>query len=211
MMPLITIIGCGPGSEEYLTAQAVRAAENAEVLIGAPKLLHLFSKNEAKKIPITSELEKTLDEIGTHRRFKCAVLVTGDSGIFSFAKRIIDRFGIDNCRVIPGISAVQLAFARIGIDWADARIISLHHHLPDGGMIDNLLLFEKIAVLMGHKESFKWVHSLAQRLNAPFRMVVCENLSSADEHVLDIQPDELISRQFSCRSIVLIFRERSIL
>jgi precorrin-6y C5,15-methyltransferase (decarboxylating) CbiE subunit len=207
---MITVIGCGPGAEEYLTAQAVNAAACADVLIGAPELIDLFPNSKAKKISATSDLEKTLDEIEAHRQRKCAVLVTGDPGIFSFAKKIIGRFGVDNCRVIPGISAVQLAFAWIGVDWADARIISAHHHLPLPEAIDNLLMFKKIAVLTGHKESFEWARSLVGKLNAPFRIVVCENLSSADERVHEIRPDDLLSRQFSFCSIVLILRERSI-
>lgn len=209
MLPLISIVGCGPGAEEYLTVKAVRESENAEVLIGAPKLLRLFSESEAKKLATTSNLEKTLDLIDAHRRFKCAVLVTGDPGMFSLAKRIIERFGIDNCRVIPGISAVQLAFARVGIDWADARIISAHHSLPLSQ--DTFLsTFEKLAVLMGHSESFEWVHTLVGKLICPVRIVVVENLCSTEERVQEICRDALISHDFSFCSIVLVLRKRRI-
>jgi precorrin-6y C5,15-methyltransferase (decarboxylating) CbiE subunit len=208
MRPKITIIGCGPGAEEYLTAEAVQAAARADVLIGATKLLGLFPNNEAKRISITSNIEEILEDVEAHRQLKCAVLVTGDPGVFSIAKRTIDRFGVDNCRVIPGISAVQVAFARIGLDWADARIISAHYQLPSPKATDTLLGFQKIAVLMGHCESFEWVHSLLGKCTAPFRIVVCENLSSADERVSEIRPDELLSCQYSFCSIVLILLER---
>jgi cobalt-precorrin-7 (C5)-methyltransferase len=208
MRPKITIIGCGPGATEFLTAKAVKAATSAEVLIGAPKLIGLFPNSEAKKLPMTADIDLTLAAIEAHRQHHCAVLVSGDPGMFSLAKKILRRFGIDNCLVIPGISAVQLAFARIGVDWADARIISAHHQLPHEAATENLFMFEKIAVLMGHKESFEWVLTLVKKLNAPHRIVVCENLSSTDEQVREIRPDELVSCQFSMCSIVLILKER---
>ena len=36
-----------------------------------------------------------------------AVLVTGDPGIFSLARLVIERFGREQCRVIPGISSIS--------------------------------------------------------------------------------------------------------
>ncbi len=38
----ISIVGCGPGSLDYLTPAALRAIEEAEVLVGAIRLLDLF-------------------------------------------------------------------------------------------------------------------------------------------------------------------------
>ena len=39
----ITIVGCGPGSQEYLTPAAIGAVEKADLLIGTERLLRLFS------------------------------------------------------------------------------------------------------------------------------------------------------------------------
>ena len=59
------------------------------------------------------------------------VLVSGDPGFFSLAKLVLRRFGRENCRIVPGISSVHVAFSRICLDWADAKIISAHVSDPD--------------------------------------------------------------------------------
>ena len=43
--PAIVIVGCGPGSPDYLTPLARRAVERAEVLVGASRLLDLFAEH----------------------------------------------------------------------------------------------------------------------------------------------------------------------
>ncbi len=117
----ITIVGCGPGSPDFLTVAALNAVEEAEVLVGAQRLLDLFPASNAERFVLGAGIGSALDEI--LERFiekRVAVLVTGDPGLYSFAKLVIERFGRENCRIIPGISSVQCAFASIGTDWADA-------------------------------------------------------------------------------------------
>ena len=127
----ISIVGCGPGSLDYLTPASLRAIEQAEVLVGAKRLLDLFAASPAERIVVSAEIGEVLDHIAVRAdRQRIAVLVTGDPGLFSLAKPVIERFGRTRCRVIPGVSSVQTAFARIGVDWADARIISIHKEYP---------------------------------------------------------------------------------
>lgn len=128
----ITIIGCGPGSPDHITPAAVDAARSAEVLIGTDRLLHFFTDADAEKIPVGSAVEETLDRVGERFGHKqIAVLVSGDPGLFSLARLVIQRFGREHCRVIPGVSSVQVAFARLGLDWGDAIILSAHKQDPD--------------------------------------------------------------------------------
>ena len=128
----ITIVGCGPGSPEYVTPAAIAAVEKADLLIGTERLVRLFSPRPTQSVVVNSTVEQALDAI--EQRPDCknvAVLVTGDPGIFSLARLVIERFGREQCRVIPGISSVQAAFARLGLDWADTRILSAHKEDPD--------------------------------------------------------------------------------
>jgi len=65
---------------------------------------------------VSAEIGEVLDHIDMRAyRQRIAVLVTGDPGLFSLAKPVIERFGRTRCRVIPGVSSVQTAFARIGV------------------------------------------------------------------------------------------------
>jgi len=205
---VITIIGCGPGSPHHITPAAVDAARKADVLIGAERLLQLFSDVPAERIAVGAAIDETLDKI--EERFghkEIAVLVTGDPGLFSLARLVIERFGRERCRVVPGISSVQMAFARIGLDWGDARIISAHKQDPD--LDASWARADKIAVLGGRKDSLRWI---AKRLLPTLedRLVfLCENLTLQDEVVREVELHELPTISASPQSVILIVKRSS--
>jgi precorrin-6y C5,15-methyltransferase (decarboxylating) CbiE subunit len=204
----ITIVGCGPGSPDYLTRAAVQAVESSDVLIGAQRLLDLFPGSKALKIAAGGKVAETLDHIAAHAEAaSVAVLVSGDPGIFSLSKRVLARFGRDACAVIPGISSVQAAFARVGIDWADARLISAHKEDPDHATAEALRQESKIAVFAGRTASLVWIGTLLERLGPGYRVIACENLTLPNEHVRTVRPDEVASLTLSSSAIILIILE----
>ena len=202
----ITIVGCGPGSPEYVTPAAVAAVERADLLIGAERLVRLFSPRPTQSVVVNSTVEQALDAI--EQRPDCknvAVLVTGDPGIFSLARLVIERFGREQCWVIPGISSLQAAFARLGLDWADAKILSAHKEDPDPD--DSLLRSDKIAVLLGRTGSLRWVADhIVENAPADRRIFVFENLTLDEESVREARREELRDLPVSSRTVVLIIR-----
>ena len=86
---IITIVGCGPGGADYLTAIARREIDRAEVLAGAPRLLDAFPESKAKRIPVGADIAQALDRIAGCRARSIVVLVTGDPGLCSFAQPVI--------------------------------------------------------------------------------------------------------------------------
>lgn len=210
----VTIIGCGPGARAYLTIEAIDAVAAAEVIVGAPRVLALFPDSRAERIVfgdgpdmlissttgrVPSPSVPSLLDVIAERRERCAiaVLVTGDPGVHSLARPVVERFGIEDCRVIPGIGSVQLALARLGLDGAETRILSAHHRLPD---IDSaeLAAFETIAILTGHASACPWIQSLAETLTGDYRIVVLSNLGLPDERIEELTvagdgPDMLTS------------------
>jgi cobalt-precorrin-7 (C5)-methyltransferase len=208
--PSITIVGCGPGSLDYVTPAAIRAVESADVLVGTKRLLDLFPASPAERIDIGSavrQIVEKIEEIPADRRI--AVLVTGDPGLFSLAAMVIRRFGRHSCRVIPGISSVQTAFARIGLNWTDARIVSAHKDDPE---IDpSLKSAEKIAVLGGRKTSMKWIADTLLKGDASDRSVfVMEDLTLETERIREIEPGDLASLEAVSRAVVLIVRKSAL-
>jgi precorrin-6B methylase 1 len=94
----ILIVGCGPGSPDYLTPAARRAAEGADVLVGAAHLLELFPGARAERIAVTGEIDSLLDEVAARCILgRVAVLVTGDPGLYSLARPVLSRFGREMC------------------------------------------------------------------------------------------------------------------
>jgi cobalt-precorrin-7 (C5)-methyltransferase len=203
----IKIVGCGPGSAEYLTPVAVAAGQEADVLVGARRLLDLFPLSDAERVEVTGKISAALNEIDA--RFdgrSIAVLVSGDPGIFSLSKLVIQKFGRERCEVIPGISSVQVAFARLGIDWSDARIISAHKSDPDVES-DSLLTCDKLAVLGGRAGSLKWIASLfANEADRDRRIYVFEDLTTEEERMREVERQDLESLDVSPRTVVLLIK-----
>jgi cobalt-precorrin-7 (C5)-methyltransferase len=200
----IVIIGCGPGGPDYVTPLARQAVGQAQVLVGAIRLFELFPESTAERIPVTSDIDGVLDriaELGQTRRV--AVLTTGDTGLMSLTAPVIRRFGLDNCRVIPGISSLQVACARLGMDWQDLAIIDAHGDEPDVSP-EELNGIEKIAVLTGQVTS--WIHRIIQTMGYGYHIYLCENLTLPDENITMIK-DGHLPENISSLSILIIMKE----
>jgi len=203
----ITIVGCGPGSIDYLTPAALHAIHAADVLVGAERLLRLFPEAAAKHIPLAARTEQTLDRIGELLGAKSvAVLVTGDPGLYSLSRQVIRRFGRDCCKLIPGVSSVQTAFARIGLDWENALVLSAHRENPSGDKIDLAREFDSIAVLTGRKESASWIAEMIKELGDDRRVFICEDLTLPDERVREVNIEELARLEIRSRAVVIIVK-----
>ncbi len=203
----LVIAGCGPGSPDYVTPAVRTAVEWAEVLVGAKRLLDLFPGSAAEKIPAGADVNKVLQEIEARRDLKrIVVLVTGDPGVSSLARPILKRFGRETCRVIPGISSVQTAFARIGLEWQGARIIDAHGEDPPAEP-ETLKDEGKIAVLAGRGGALGWIGRLGDIVGKTHRIYACENLTLPGETVRRVDPKALASLDASALAVFLFIRE----
>ena len=207
----IVIVGCGPGAREDVTPRALTAILHAEVLVGARRLLDLFPEAPGERVTVSANIDAALDAIASalpaHR---IAVLVTGDPGVRSLARPVLRRFGLPACEVIPGISSVQVAFARVGVDWYDAKIISAHGSLP--ALDPSTLAAEtKIAILAGDAAALRWAADLADTLkendHGPARRIfIAEDLTLPEERVREVTREELRTAHVSPRAIIMIFK-----
>jgi precorrin-6y C5,15-methyltransferase (decarboxylating) CbiE subunit len=171
----------------------------------------LFPEHGGEQVAWTADVVSLLDQIertrGAGRRV--AVLVSGDPGLCSLARRVIERFGRHAVEVIPGISSVQVAFARLGLDWTHARIVSAHGRTPEIAP-DELPRGGEIAVLAGSREALQWSAAAARSLESSHAAILCENLTLPDECVRPMTPDQLDAATVSPLSLVLLIRRNLI-
>ncbi|WP_333870203.1 precorrin-6y C5,15-methyltransferase (decarboxylating) subunit CbiE [Desulforamulus putei] len=131
----IKIIGVGPGSPDFLTAAGAAALQEADILVGSRRLLQDFARPHQEVFPLGPDLEEAVRFIRRcYEERQVAVLVSGDTGLYSFASYLAGKFPGDRLEFIPGISSIQLMFARLKIPWQDAVVLSRH------GREDNRLL-----------------------------------------------------------------------
>jgi cobalt-precorrin-7 (C5)-methyltransferase len=203
----LLIVGCGPGAAEYLTEAARHAVARADVLFGSRRLMGLFPIGPAERIFLDADIPAGLERIAERHAAgrQVAVLVSGDPGLYSLAQRVIRRFGQPQCEVVPAVSSVQVAFARLGIDWADARILTAHGRTPDATAAD-LQQADKIAILGGTSESLRWAADIARALDTTHTVFLAENLTLDNERFQRVTPGQLGTLDAASLSIVLMIR-----
>jgi precorrin-6y C5,15-methyltransferase (decarboxylating) CbiE subunit len=205
----ITIVGCGPGALDYLTPAAAAVIARAEVLIGTPRLLDLFPDRGAERISMGKDSASILPAIAARQgKSRIVVLVTGDPGLYSLAAVVSKRFGRASCEILPGISALQTAFARLGVSWEDAKIISTHAEKPAFGGAE-LCQYGKIAILGGDRQIAVHLAPLINFMMArDYRIFVGEDLTLPAERFYEIAGDNCLpDRPLSTRAIILIVRK----
>jgi cobalt-precorrin-7 (C5)-methyltransferase len=160
---------------------------------------------------VDAHIGAVMDEIAkVHAAGKrLAVLVSGDPGLFSLAQSVVRRFGREQCEMISGVSSVQVAFARMGLDWADAHIISAHAATPD--VTDDATgQMDKVAILAGSKDALRWAAHAARTAESSHAAVLCENLTLDDERIRLLTAAQLEATDAASLSVVLLIR-RSLL
>ena len=202
--PGVYVVGFGPGGLDYLTPAAMRLVGQAEVLVGSKRGLSLFPEVMAEKKELTADLQEVISFIRRRETRRVVVLVSGDPGLYSFLDYLRRNLPAQPVEVTPGISAVQLAFARAGLPWHDARIISLHGRDP-GILLDAVRDHPKVAALtgpaFGPREIARQLceHGLSHR-----RLTVAENLSYPWERVTTGSAEEIADQGSSENAVVII-------
>lgn len=127
----IIVAGIGPGGEDYITPAALKKIRAAKFLIGGRRALADFSAPEQITCPITRNLDAAIDFIREKISFgEVVVMVSGDPGYYSLLDLLRKNFPPQSIEVIPSISAIQLAFAKISLPWHDATLLSFHGRQP---------------------------------------------------------------------------------
>lgn len=85
----IYLIGMGCGTSKGATAVAIDALKNADLIIGAPRLLEdLGDEFEARKVPaiLAKDIAQVIDAEGDEKLKSVAIAYSGDSGFYSDAE-----------------------------------------------------------------------------------------------------------------------------
>ena len=147
-MSKVYVVGFGPGGREYMTEQAVKAIEAADVLCGYTAYLDLlrplFPDKETYSTPMTRELDRCRWALETARSGKTvALLCSGDAGVYGMAGPLLELAEKDQeteIEVVPGVTAALSGAALLGAPLMnDFCVISLSDLLTPWTQIENRL------------------------------------------------------------------------
>ncbi len=200
----------GVGADGSLPPAGERLVEEADILFGGERLLEMFREARGEKFAIKRNLSEVEERIRENLgRRKLVVLASGDPNFFGIGGYLAKKLGKEHVEVIPNVSSMQLAFARIKESWEDAAFVSVHGRGPEE-ILQALSRSRKIAVLTDERWNPGAVaRFLLERGVSGVRAYLCENLGAEGERVEETSLSELsLKREFAPLSLLLLLRER---
>ncbi len=191
----IYLIGIGMGNPESLTIEAGKAIRDADVLIGAARMTEPF--REEKKVYHDYKAEEIVKVLQVQESIsKIAILMSGDVGFYSGAKKLIKAiekasfYKESEFTVLPGISSVVSFCAKLHMSWDDVKLISVHGR--EANLVGYVRRYPKVFALMyGREQLLDLVERLQEYDMGYVKIHVGQKLSYPDESVFTIIPDEI--------------------
>lgn len=208
-MGKVYIVGVGDDGAAGLPSRALQIIQSAEILLGGERLLAFFPGVPAQKFPIGANLDEVAEAIKSYLgRKRIVVLASGDPNFYGIAQYLIHKLGREPFEIIPGVSAMQLAFAKIKESWDDAVLTSVHAR-PMEGIVDLVRANRKIGIFTDDKHT---PAAVAQALLAHgvdgYRAYVGENLGGAEERITETDLRGLVRQKFAPLNTLILIREK---
>ena len=182
----IALVGVGMGTPAAMTVEARDAIAAADAVIGSERLLTGLSGLWSDRKIITLALahpEAIANAVGARPEWRSmCVLLSGDVGFHSGAKRLVELLSGHELRLVPGVSAPQYFAARLRRPWQDFRLVSAHGVACD--IVAEALNHPAVLFLTGGAATPRRIAmTLCDAGLGEAAMTVGENLSGPDERI----------------------------
>ena len=203
----VYLIGVGMGNPGTMTAEALEAVRACPVLVGAPRLLERWAQDH-DCVPLIAGAD-IAEYIGKQQEGPIGVLLSGDTGFYSGAKRLWALLEDHEVVTLPGISSLSYFCAKLHTDWQDVKIVSAHgrSHNVVGEIQRNGRTF---ALTGGSTKAQDICRELTGRGLGDVTVSVGERLSYPDERVVTGTAAELAEETFADLSVLLAVNPRPV-
>ncbi len=176
---IVVGVGCGPG---HLTEEGARKVREARSIYGSKRAIELASAHIAQgcEINVIKDYSR-LNELPSD----VVLLSTGDP--------MLAGLGHLGSEVVPGISSMQLAFARLRLDMGKVSIVSGHGKEHSGAIEETAQELKRGKIVFLLTEPAFPTNDLFARLRAEDMKVMiatCEDLGYPEERIAQGSVDE---------------------
>lgn len=208
MKKQIFIIGCGPGAPEEITGHGAKLLEICHEVYAFDRIGDLYK--DFKEGIIKCSYQDIEEKIRSSKAQKMAVLVSGDAGFFSMAKRLDEKFRIDfDVFFTCGISSLQYLCSKIKLSYEDVRAVSLHGR--EGNLPGSIAYNRYTFVLTGGaNNASKILKDLKQNGLSGIKVTAGELLSMPGERILCGTVEELSEISFDSLTVLLFENENCV-
>lgn len=201
----VTLIGMGSGQPENLTLQGLAALRQADLILGARRLLAVLpagcTENRAAAYR-PDEVAELLQASGAEN----AVLVySGDTGFYSGASSMMEKLealGV-RARVLPGLSSIQLLAAALGRPWQGWNLVSAHGRTCDP-VAECMQGRPTFFLTGGSEDPATLCAQLAAEGFGDVQGVVGQCLGTPEEKLIRGSVKELAAGRFNSLSVLLV-------
>ena len=204
----INVVGLGPGNIKYLSTAGIECIKEAEIIVGSTRQLSDLKAiiSEKQEIYILGKLSQLIAYLKENIEKKITIIVSGDTGYYSLVPYLSKNLSKDILNIIPNISSYQYLFSKIGENWQNFRLASVHGREVD--YVKNIDA-EDIAGLVLLTDDIQNPYEVSKNLyNNGIRnitVIVGENLSYDNEKItiLEIEDYEKLNRKFDMNVLIL--------
>ncbi|HMG63573.1 MAG TPA: precorrin-6y C5,15-methyltransferase (decarboxylating) subunit CbiE, partial [Streptosporangiaceae bacterium] len=129
----VTVVGIGADGWDGLGEAARAALRRAPVIVGSARQLALLPELGVRCAPLPSPLLENLDGLVADHPGLC-LLASGDPMLHGIGATLARRLPPERLRVIPAVSSVALACARLGWPEQETEVISLVSQPPEAAL-----------------------------------------------------------------------------
>ncbi len=143
---MLSIIGIGDDGLNAASAAVRVRISAAEVLLGDERALSLLGESvKGQRVVLSGDVEQVATQVEAVGDKRAALVVFGDPMFYGLARFLIEKFGKDRFEVLPHVSSMQLAFARVMESWDEAYLTDLAIH-PLPAVIEKVRTAQKVGL-----------------------------------------------------------------
>jgi len=193
-----------------VTRHARTVLDRAEVIIGNKGLVQRLGDSVApgaRRVIIGGDLDELQMALTTYQGENIVLLAGGDPLFYGIARFLTEKLGKDRFEVIPHVSSMQLAFARVKESWDDAYLSNLATQ-PLDRVVDSIRTAERVGLFTTESISPRVIASaLLDRRIDYFTAYVCENLGTPDETVTQGELKTIADQSFGPLNVMVLVRK----
>lgn len=206
MTQRITIIGIGDDGFDGLTRQALDMIQQAGTLFGPANLINKLPAGNSQTVVLSADLDQAARSIASATQGPLVMLASGDPLFYGVTRYLCDRLGKDRFEVIPHVSSMQLAFARVKESWDEAYLSNLASQ-SQTHVISRIRGAQKVGLFTTEQSPPDVIaQALLDQGVDYFTVYVCENLGSPDERVTRGSIAEIAKQRFSNLNVMILIR-----
>ncbi|MCX7771244.1 MAG: precorrin-6y C5,15-methyltransferase (decarboxylating) subunit CbiE [Proteobacteria bacterium] len=208
----IYILGFPSSGYENLSSDAKKIIDKSDIVFLSKRFLNLLSENQRKNIVEFPEklgnLPLKIKEACEKGKRDICIIATGDPNFFGITKFLKKSFPDNIEKIIPSLSIMQEAFARLQLNWDDAKFFSLHGRNKDS-LLPFILKTKKGFLFTADSTDVLTLLNLLKNYRlTDFKVHLFENIGEKEESIKTLTFPYLIRKKISPLNVIVFEREK---